>query len=136
MLLILIINKMVRKTKQKQIIEKEVRKFKSFFYADELYHEVNKQKNVIGIATIYRYLKDLINRGEIHSYQCNRKTLYSFSKENHCHFICKKCASLTHINLKKLDFLHEEIKGKICHLQLDITGTCEKCLKENKNSIS
>ena len=127
-LLILIINKVARKTKQKQVIEKEIRKFNSFFYTEDLYNKVNITDHKIGIATIYRYLKDLVNKGEIHSYQCNRKTIYSLNKKDHCHFICKQCKLIKHVNLKKIDFLNEEIKGKICHIQLDITGTCEKCL--------
>lgn len=94
-----------------------------FFSAEELHQHVP----TIGIATIYRFLNKSVKNGELHAYQCNRKFIYSSSKKNHSHFLCEKCAEVKHINLNKLDFLNSQIKGKVCHIQIDITGICEKC---------
>ncbi len=120
---------MKRATQQKQLIEKEITNFSSFFNAEDLYKKVSKKNAKIGIATIYRFLNDLTKNGEIHSFLCNRKTLYSNSKKNHCHFTCERCSERKHIDLKKLDFLDEQIEGELCHFQIDITGVCKKCLK-------
>lgn len=128
MLLILIINKMKRrKTIQKELIEKEIEHFHSFFNAEELYQRVSQKNKKIGIATIYRFLKYLTEKGKIHSYSCNRKIIYSSNKKSHCHFICKTCGDIKHINIKKLDFIQKEVSENISHFQIDITGTCEKC---------
>lgn len=128
MLLILIINKMVkRNTMQKNLIEEEIKYFRSFFNAEELYSRVSKKNRKIGIATIYRFLKKLAEEGKIHTYVCNRKTIYASNIKSHCHFICENCGKATHINLKKLDFLHKEVKGDICHFQIDVSGICEQC---------
>ena len=118
---------MKRTTKQRQLIEKETTNFNSFFNAEELYKKVVKKNPKIGIATVYRFLNDLAKSGEIHSYTCDRRTIYSNSRKNHCHFRCEKCGNIKHIELKKLDFLQKQVKGEICHFQIDITGICEEC---------
>ncbi len=121
-----------RKTKQKELIESEVKTFTSLFTADELFDKIKKKDNTIGIATVYRLLKDLRKKKELHSYVCERKMIYSREKNNHCHFICQKCDQLTHFNIEKIDFLKSKIKGEICHFQIDVHGICDQCLKHNK----
>jgi Fe2+ or Zn2+ uptake regulation protein len=119
--------KKTRLTKQKGIIEKELTNFKTFFTADELLQKAKAQDEKIGIATIYRFLKDKIAKDEIHSYYCDRRQVYSTQKNNHCHFICSKCGKTTHFNIKDLGFIKDSIQGKICHFQIDINGICDKC---------
>ncbi len=121
---------MKRVTQQKQLIMEEITTFSSFFNAEELYHKVFKKNQKTGIATVYRFLNDLTKNGEIHSFQCNRKTLYSNSKKNHCHFTCEKCGERKHIDIKKLDFLNRQVDGEVCHFQIDVTGVCRKCLNK------
>jgi len=123
--------KKTRKTKQKELIESEVKTFTSLFTADELFDKIKKKDNTIGIATVYRLLKDLRKKKELHSYVCERKMIYSREKNNHCHFICQKCDQLTHFNIEKIDFLKSKIKGEICHFQIDVHGICDQCLKHN-----
>ena len=116
-----------RKTDQKNFIEEEIKNLRSFFDAEELYKKVSKKNKKIGIATVYRFLKKLTEEGKIHSYSCDRKIIYSSNVKNHCHFICENCGNIKHINLKRLDFIQNEIKEDICHFQIDVTGICEKC---------
>ena len=116
-----------RKTNQKEIIEKEINNIHYFFDVKRLYKQISKKDKNIGIATIYRFLKRLTEKRDIHSYNCDRKIIYSSNARSHCHFICEKCGDITHIHLKKLDFIQKEIKGDICHFQIDVTGVCEKC---------
>jgi Fur family ferric uptake transcriptional regulator len=121
-----------RNTKQKVLIQSEIQTFTSFFTADELYEKIKKKDNTIGIATVYRFLKDLRKKKELHSYVCERRMIYSRDKNNHCHFICQKCDQTTHFTVDKIDFLKTKIKGEVCHFQIDIHGICDKCLKHNK----
>ena len=48
-----------RHTRQKEIIQKKLDKIDTFFYAEDLLNEVKKERNGIGIATIYRFLHEL-----------------------------------------------------------------------------
>jgi Fe2+ or Zn2+ uptake regulation protein len=120
-----------RQTAQKTLLRKELKNFDSFFTAEDL-HEKVKSRN-IGISTVYRFLKELKNKNEIHNYICDRKSIYSKNKNNHCHFICQKCGKLAHIDIDSLDFLNNKIIGSICHFQVDIEGVCKYC--QNKNPI-
>jgi Fe2+ or Zn2+ uptake regulation protein len=136
MLLIIIINneennmvKKSRKTKQKELMQSEIKTLASFFTADELYEKIKEKDYTIGIATVYRFLKDLRRKKELHSYTCNRKMIYSLDENNHCHFICQKCNQITHFSIEKIDFLKTKIKGEICHFQIDVSGVCEECLE-------
>lgn len=121
-----------RNTKQKELIKKELERFGSFFTAEDLYEKVNRKEPSIGIATIYRYLKEAKDSHELYSYLCDRKTIYSLGKKSHCHFICEKCGRIKHFDIDNLDSIKHNIKGSICHFQIDVNGICEKC-KNNKS---
>ena len=119
-----------RQTKQKEILNEEVKKFNSFFTAEELLTKANKKDSNLGIATVYRFLNDLTNKRQIHSYVCNRKTIYSIDENSHCHFTCQKCGKVEHIQVSSLDFIKNKINGSICHFQIDISGLCNQCSKK------
>ena len=124
--------KKIRETKQKQILDLEINKISSFFTAEDLLGRIKKntkEKNrkSIGIATVYRFLKELKKNRKIHSYICARKTIYSRNKSSHCHFICEKCGKVEHIKVDSLDFINKKINGSICHFQIDVQGVCKDC---------
>lgn len=113
----------MRQTIQKKLILEKIKKFPTFFNAEELYHELKNSK--VSLATIYRFLKNMTDSGKIHSYQCKGKKIYSINQDNHCHFTCKICGKTEHIKIKNLDFI--PLKLKVCHFQLDLCGLCQKC---------
>ncbi len=133
MLLIIIINNKMeresRATKQKEVIAKELEKIKSFFSADELHTRVNKKDEKIGIATIYRFLKEAIDKGELFAYTCNRRMVYSKGKKSHCHYECEKTGKIIHFEIDNIDFLKDKIPGTITSFQLEVKGICNKCEK-------
>jgi len=104
---------------------------KGFFGADEFHTIAKTQMPHIGVATIYRFLSDKVKERQLHSYYCEKKTVYSTSANNHCHYICQKCGKTQHVEIKNIDSIKKSIKGTICHFQIDVSGICEKCLKEN-----
>ena len=110
-----------------EIIGKEIRKFTTFFTAEEAHEQIKKRDGSIGIATVYRYLNEIEGNNRPHLYYCNRKKLYSFNKNNHCHYICNECKKVSHFSMDKLNFLKENVKGKVCHFQLDVYGICDEC---------
>ncbi len=125
MLLILILNKMSRQTKQKRVIGEELDKFKTFFTAEDL-HEKVKAKNV-SLATIYRFLNELKSKKKIYSYLCDRRQVYSNSQNSHCHFICEKTGKVIHFTVGNIDFLKNKIPGKITSFQIEVKGICDEC---------
>ena len=118
-----------RSTRQKEIIGQELKKVNSFFSADELYEIVKQKENNIGIATIYRFLKEANAKGELLAYTCNKKTVYSKGKKSHCHFECEKTGKIIHFEIDNIDFLKDKIPGTITSFQLEVKGVCSKCVR-------
>jgi|TARA_Y100000294_G_C8541815_1_gene331519 Fur family ferric uptake transcriptional regulator len=118
-----------RNTKQKELINKEIRKIKDFFTAEDLYNIVKKKYPVVGLATIYRFMKDLRKNKKIHAYICNNKLLYSKDNKSHCHFVCEETGKVVHFDVDSLDFLKNKIPGSISSFQIEVKGKCEECLK-------
>jgi Fur family ferric uptake transcriptional regulator len=120
---------MARMTKQKRIISEELDTLTSFFSADELFAKVNARDPGIGKATVYRYLRDLRESHELHSYLCDRRLVYSREDNGHSHFTCQLCGRVVHFDVDSIDFLARKVKGSICHFLIDVSGTCEECLE-------
>ena len=114
-----------RSTQQKETLTKAIARFHEPFTAETLALVVPK----IGIATIYRFLKQERKRGTLHTYQCNEKTLYSREAISHCHFTCHGCGKIWHIKLGSFKGLDKQLPGKLCHVQIDATGWCRDCAK-------
>ncbi len=116
-----------RNTKQKELIQKEIDKLTDFFTAESLLEKVKKKDSSIGIATIYRYLNHLKKQSSIHSYLCDRRTIYSNNKKSHCHYICEKTGQVIHFDVDSIDFLKSKIPGTISSFQIEVRGTCQEC---------
>jgi len=114
-----------RLTQQKELIQLEINKISLFFSAEELHKRLVEKR--VGIATVYRYLNNLEKLGLIHSYNCDRRKIYSKSKTNHSHFTCEKCSKVTHFNISDISFIKNKIKSEICHFEVNVTGICENC---------
>lgn len=118
---------MRRMTNQKKLLYEEVKNFTTFFDAYELHEKITQKNGDVGLATIYRFLNRLEQEGDIHSFLCNNKKIYSLDKTNHVHFTCEKCGGVKHLTIKNVDFLKEITKEKVCHFQIELTGTCDSC---------
>ena len=91
---------MERTTTQKKQIDSSLGSFSAFFTAEELLKKVQGVKSKVGLATIYRFLKKKVESGELHSYQCDRRTIYSLDTRSHCHFHCEECGNISHMHKK------------------------------------
>jgi len=113
-----------RKTKQKEIINKEINTFKTFFTAEDLYEKVEAVDKTIGLATIYRFLKTLREEGTIFFYTCDGTLVYSKENRSHCHFVCEETGRVIHFTVDSLDFLKDKIPGLIRSFQIEVKGVC------------
>lgn len=116
-----------RKTRQKNIIDKEIKRFKTFFTAEDLYEKVKVIDKSIGLATAYRFLKKLRKNGNIFSYTCGGRLIYSNENKSHCHFACEETGKVIHFSIDSLDFLKDKIPGSITSFQIEVRGLCNKC---------
>lgn len=120
-----------RETRQKKAIEQLINNTHSFFTAEDIHRKLLKENPKLGIATVYRFLKDLQKERAIHSFTCERKNLHSKKGKSHCHFVCELCGLRRHIEIDKVDFLKKNIDEEICHFQIEVSGICKNC----KNNV-
>jgi Fur family transcriptional regulator, ferric uptake regulator len=121
-----------RNTKQKEIIGREIEKFKAFFTAEELYVKAKSIDKNMGLATVYRFLKNLRERQCIFSYTCDGKRIYSRENKSHCHFFCEETGKVIHFDIDSLDFLKDKLPGTITSFQIEVRGVCNKCIGRSK----
>ena len=70
-------------------------------------------------------------------WECNGKmkdknvdySLYGIKIGNFPAKVCEKCNETQPVKIKNVDFLKENLPGKVCHFQIDIKGICEGCSK-------
>lgn len=119
--------KIERITNQKKIILEYLKSVKTHPSAKTVYLAVKKKLPQISLATIYRVLNNLKEKGEIIEipFEVSR---YDGDTSSHVHFICERCANIFDI-YDKCEFLkHKKIKvGKIKNYQVYFYGNCKNC---------
>jgi Fe2+ or Zn2+ uptake regulation protein len=116
-----------RNTRQKRLIKDEIEKISSFFTAEDIFERL-ENKN-IGLATVYRVLKDMRDKKELYSYTCKNRLIYSKEKKSHCHYTCEETGKVIHFDIDSLDFLKDKIPGTINSFQIEVKGICKSCQK-------
>ncbi|MFH1174541.1 MAG: transcriptional repressor [archaeon] len=117
-----------RWTRQKELLKNTLHGMSGFFSADDLAAKLPS----IGIATIYRFLREQRAQRQLHAFMCGNVTVYAREKNMHCHFTCMRCHKTIHVDLQRIADIKRSIKGELCHFQLDMTGVCERCLKQER----
>jgi len=115
-----------RNTRQKELISEAISRNKGLFTVEELRKSLS-EKDSIGVATLYRFLKEAKESGNLHSYECEGKTVYSTAKKDHCHFTCKKCGKVIHFNVSSLDFVKKKLDCSVNQFQISVEGICKNC---------
>lgn len=118
---------MSRSTKQKAELDTLIDKQEGTFTAEDL-----ETQSEASTATIYRHLARRRKQGTLHSYTCKGTRIHSTHKTSHAHFTCERCKTTKHLDIRELDFLDAISPGDICHVQIDITGTCKDCQRRKE----
>ncbi len=122
----------VYKTKQKDLVLKEVMKHNEFTI-NEIYE---KLKDNVGLTTIYRKIDDLIKEGIVSKYiGRDNITYYQYlehcEKDNHFYLRCEKCGDMEHVDCDCINELSEHITEKhnftLNKENIVINGICNKC---------
>ena len=129
-----------RNTKQREVILTELRKLTTHPTADELYIIVKKYLPKISIATVYRNLESMADKGIVKRVEISGKQRrYDGRTDPHFHIQCKICGRIEDIEITDISKLELEIKKIIKSKSgfifsdyiIDFFGICEKCQKSN-----
>ena len=128
----------VYKTKQKDMILKEINQLEKEFTIMDLYERLH---HTIGLTTIYRLMDKLVEEGQVQKFPGKGNTTYyqhlkECKKENHFYLKCSSCGEMIHVDcdcVKELSHHVEKEHG----FQLEknhvlMSGLCKKCWEEMK----
>jgi Fur family ferric uptake transcriptional regulator len=125
-------------TNKKKILD-YIKKQDSSFTTKNLYQEMKKEKEDVGLTTIYRFLEELEKQEQIKKYYNSKNIAYyqyldPCSHENHFYLKCSECGNLIHIDCDCIIDLEKHIQKKH-HFKMDnknivITGYCSNCRGE------
>lgn len=128
-----------RNTKQKELIINILNNNKDkHLTAEEILVEINQENNVIGQATVYRVLGQLVNSGIVRKYigVDNKKACYQYVDHKqkcnlHYHFVCEQCGQTIHYKNSSVEEFKNTIlneNGFEINLQKFILyGICKEC---------
>lgn len=117
-------------SKQRETILKVLRSTRSHPSVNWIYENVKKEIPDVGLATVYRNLKQLEAAGEIMRIQGDfPEERWDGFAHNHAHFVCTKCKKILDMDIDG------SLKLKIlsaCPVKADdfyvvYTGTCDEC---------
>lgn len=117
----------IRTTQQLETLREATTQMDSFFDAKDLHAQASKKDQDLGIATVYRYLRDAVEHGRLHPYRCGRRNVYTRKQRSHCHFVCEETGKTVHFDLDDVEFLKDKIPGTITSIQLEVRGVCDEC---------
>ena len=106
--------------------------------AEELYDRARQAGESLSLATVYRTLAVLAERGAVLK-QSNRdgKTYYQLNDHHHKHYlICTICGEIVQVDACPLCKLEEELARttgyRITGHSLEFMGTCPRCQKSEQ----
>jgi Fe2+ or Zn2+ uptake regulation protein len=99
----------MRMTKQRRIILEELKKVKTHPKADEIFFMVRKRIPNISLATVYRNLKILKDRGKIMELTYgSESSRFDGNPSPHLHFFCNSCKKV--FDIEQIDFKFDVAK--------------------------
>jgi Fur family ferric uptake transcriptional regulator len=123
-------------THQRMVILEEVKKDHSHPTADEIFARVRRKMPKISLATVYRNLEMLADRGLIRKLEPGRLQMrFDSETHEHYHLTCMQCGRLEDSVIEPADQalagLNHALKytnesGIISH-RLEFVGLCKKC---------
>ena len=126
-------------TAQRRVILDELRKVKIHPTADEVYDMARKHIPKISLATVYRNLESMANKGDILKLDiAGRRRRYDADTSPHYHLRCRKCGGVSDIPLaaiSEIAYNLNKLKGTagIEDYTLEFRGVCENCKEGGKD---
>ena len=121
----------MRNSKQRDLILNIINESYCHPTAEEIYNEGLNTIPNISLGTVYRNLDTLQSLGSIRRIKLENNTYrYDRAEDNHAHFVCNKCQSITDIPEDLLKNLHEICGNKVLSCDIIFKGICKECLKK------
>src|SRR5262245_50745284 len=134
----LLTEKKLKKTSQRALIWSSLLDSKGHPSVEEIRDRLLEQGHRIGLATIYRTIKILLQSGFIRQSKLHGMTRYEpvISQPNHLHFICNSCGSTVEFPSRKIENLikraTEQNDFEERYSRYAIFGLCKSCVRKQR----
>lgn len=117
----------MKNTIQKQAVLAAVLNMKNHPTAEEVYGEVKKENDSVGIATVYRNLNSFVEKGQISKVAVqNAPDRFDFRLDKHQHLLCDTCGKVCDVDADvRIDIKEKDID--ITSYQIFFSGVCSNC---------
>ena len=124
---------MKRNTVQRQIILDTLKTLDTHPTVEDLHKEIQKNYPSIGMATVYRNLRQLTEQGLIMQIATlDDVARYDGCADPHYHFHCKVCKGTFDLEIDLINGMENVIKNKygfrVDSHDVTFTGACAKCV--------
>lgn len=125
---------LTRKSRQRAKILELLRSTKIHPTAGWIYDKLKHRFPSLSLGTVYRNLNILVGQGLVNKVEFG-STFDRFDANitEHQHFICKKCGSITDIDLavsrEKVNRIEAILECQTERQRIDLYGVCKKCRK-------
>jgi Fur family ferric uptake transcriptional regulator len=136
----LLAEKKLKKTSQRALIWASLLESKGHPSVEEIRDNLLKEGHRIGLATIYRTIKLLLESGFIRQSKLHGMGRYEpvVSQPNHLHFICNVCGSTVEFPSRKIENLirhaTEANNFEERYSRYAIFGVCKTCVRKQRKS--
>jgi Fur family ferric uptake transcriptional regulator len=136
----LLTEKKLKKTSQRAFIWGALLDSKGHPSVEEIRDHLLEQGHRIGLATIYRTLKILLQSGYVRQLKVEGLTRYEpvIKQPNHLHLICNVCRSTVEFPSRRIENLIRQVTAEHGfderYSRYVIFGVCKACLREEKKS--
>ncbi len=114
---------------QREIIYETLLNTKEHPDVDALVAAVREKLPDVGVATVYRNLKKLVECGLVHTLETTDNRIhYDADTRHHAHFICKRCGKITDLFVAtSLEHEVEKMGYSVDSEKLVLYGVCPEC---------
>ena len=100
--------------------------------ASEIYGAIKVRSFQIGLATVYRTLDAMVERGDVAAVRTGNAVRYDLTHHHHHHVICHVCGKVTDIDASEvpselITFFETETGFDLADASIQINGTCAIC---------
>src|SRR5947207_13783828 len=130
----------LKKTSQRALIWKALLESKGHPSVEEIRDNLIKEGHRIGLATIYRTLKILLQSGFIRQSKLHGMTHYEpvVNQPNHLHFICNLCGTTVEFPSRRIESLIRQVTAEQDfqerYSRYAIFGICKACLRTQRKT--
>src|SRR5262245_29667812 len=138
----LLAERKLKKTSQRALIWASLLESKGHPSVEEIRDNLLAQGHRIGLATIYRTIKLLLQSGFIRQSKLHGMTRYEplISQPNHLHFICNICGSTVEFPSRKIESLigraTQKHEFEERYSRYAIFGICKTCLRKQRKTAN